>query len=190
MKRKIVLIGASTGGPGHIKKLFKDIDFLNAGFVLIQHMSKIFMTSFVEQMQSEYKVDVVPVDNKLNIENNTIYVCTQNSIIQPTQPITIAPDTSGVVTTYNPNVNILFESATSICKYADVFAVLLTGIGDDGAEGLFSLYKAGAYCIAESAESAIVYGMPKRALEKNPRVCVLSLGDIKIKLEKFLCGGN
>lgn len=60
-------------------------------------------------------------------------------------------------------------------------------IGDDGAKGLFELYKAKAQCVAENEESAIVYGMPKEQ-ELNPQLLTLNLANIKLKLESFFKG--
>ena len=86
------------------------------------------------------------------------------------------PDESGIPTIFNPNVNMLFSSALTACGFTSVLAVLMTGIGDDGAKGLHELYKAGAQCIGENERDCVVYGMPKRAKELNPR---LDMGGIK-----------
>ena len=64
-------------------------------------------------------------------------------------------------------------------------AVLLTGIGHDGANGLSELQKHGATCIAESEKSAIVFGMPKRAVEINPNIVALALDDIIQTIKTF-----
>lgn len=187
MAQKLVLIGSSTGGPGHLKKLLADIDINSCAVVIAQHMSLNFMNTFIEQMKVFFKSEnlVNKIDKKISIKNG-VYICTQNSTILPTQPLSIAPYDGEIKTTYNPNVDMLFSSAAKITKSADIIAILLTGIGDDGAKGLFELYKAKAKCIVENEESAIVYGMPKRAKELNPHVLSLNLANIKIRLESFL----
>ncbi|ASM39753.1 chemotaxis protein CheB [Campylobacter sp. RM12327] len=191
MAQKIVLIGSSTGGPGHLKKLLLDIDINNCTIIIAQHMSLNFMDTFIQQIKDFFKSETLinKIDKKVFIKSG-VYVCTQNSIILPTQPLCIAPYNGDIKTTYNPNVDMLFSSAAKITKFADIMAILLTGIGDDGAKGLFELYKAKAQCVAENEESAIVYGMPKRAKELNPQLLTLNLANIKLKLESFLKENN
>lgn len=187
MAQKLILIGSSTGGPGHLKKLLCDIDITNCAIVIAQHMSLNFMNTFIEQGKLFFdNQDLVHrIEEKMHIKNG-VYICTKNSVILPTQPLSIAPYNGDIKTTYNPNIDMLFSSATKVANIADIMAILLTGIGDDGAKGLFELYKAKAKCIAENEESAIVYGMPKRAKELNPQLLSLNLANIKIKLESFL----
>lgn len=185
MKQKLVLIGASTGGPGHLKKLFKNLDINGASIVIAQHMSLMFIPSFINQFNKECSAQVLRLEGKMQLKNN-IYICEKNSEILPTQPLSAAVCAPSKETTYNPNVNLLFESAVKACKFCDVMAILLTGIGDDGAKGLNELYKAGATCIAESESSAIVYGMPKRAKEINSNLKTLPINEIRMELERFV----
>jgi two-component system chemotaxis response regulator CheB len=67
----------------------------------------------------------------------------------------------------------------------DVMAILLTGIGHDGALGLKALHEAGAKCYGESEQSAIVYGMPKRAKELIPELTMLPLSELHSVLQRF-----
>jgi two-component system chemotaxis response regulator CheB len=92
---------------------------------------------------------------------------------------------SGVISHYNPSVDHLFYSAVQLVKSHDILAILLTGIGQDGAEGLSALQNAGATCIAESERSAIVFGMPKRAAELNANIKVMHLDSIIDYIKKF-----
>ena len=185
MKQKLVLIGASTGGPGHLKKLFRNLRINNASIVIAQHMSLMFIPSFIGQFAKECCVDVLKLEGKMQLQNG-IYICEKNSEIMPSRPLSAKVCDPAKETTYNPNVDILFHSGVEACKFCDVMAILLTGIGDDGARGLNELYKAGANCIAESESSAIVYGMPKRAKEINANLKSLSISDIRIELERFI----
>lgn len=189
MTQKLILIGASTGGPGHIKKLLKNVELNGAIVVIAQHMNKMFIGSFAAQVGKESGLDVEILNEKRNLKENTVYVCEQNTVISPNLPISAKPNTEEK-TIYTPNVDVLFNSGVSICKSANVLAILLTGIGDDGAAGLDKLYKAGAKCIAENEESAIVYGMPKRAKELNQSLKSLNLTMIKKEMEDFLNAAN
>ncbi|ARR00532.1 CheB methylesterase domain-containing protein [Campylobacter porcelli] len=186
MKQKLILIGASTGGPGHLKKLLSGISLpSNVSVVIAQHMNKNFVGSFANGLAQELRSGVELLNNKITLQNK-IYICEQNSIMLNHQLLTANIDQSGVTTTYNPNVNMLFNSAVPLCRIVDVMGILLTGIGDDGASGLNELYKAGAKCIAENEQSAIVYGMPKRAKDINPKLEIGNLDMIKTNLQRFI----
>ncbi|MDO7252467.1 CheB methylesterase domain-containing protein [Helicobacter cappadocius] len=182
-KSKLVLIGASTGGPGHLNRLLKGINNSNTPIVIAQHMNSVFVPYFVSQFGREMNMQAIEVSKK-ELLSPKVFVCSKTSVLSEDTPLSLIP--KDVESIYNPNINVLFQSAVNICGFIDVLAILLTGIGDDGAKGLFDLYRAGATCIAESEESAIVYGMPKKAKEINPDVNVMHLDDIRIKLESFL----
>lgn len=182
--QKLVLIGASTGGPGHIKKLLKNIDLKGATIVIAQHMNKMFIPSFATQIGRECEINVEILSDRAVLKDR-VYICEQNFMIGDSVPLNAKPNIE-TKTIYTPNVDMLFNSGVSVCKSANVMAILLTGIGDDGASGLNNLYKAGARCIAESEDSAIVYGMPKRAKELNPNLKSLNLFAARKELEDFL----
>jgi two-component system chemotaxis response regulator CheB len=84
-----------------------------------------------------------------------------------------------------PSVDELFFSAAEVLPMSNVLAVELTGIGDDGADGLVQLRQKGAYTLAESEESAVVYGMPKEAALRGGASKVLSFEAILEEIIKF-----
>lgn len=186
MKQKIVLIGASTGGPGHLKKILSAMsDHFSMSIIIAQHMNSAFIPSFINQFNSELKADVSSIDSALELKPTNIYICPNNCKIHKTDFTIKVEPFLGIDTPYNPSVDTLFLSAVPYCKDADILAVLLTGIGQDGANGLSELQKNGAQCIAENEKSAIVYGMPKRALEINPLIQSQHLDDIIASIKKF-----
>ncbi|PAF54566.1 chemotaxis protein CheB [Helicobacter sp. 13S00482-2] len=182
-KSKLVLIGASTGGPGHLNRLLKDINNSDVPIVIAQHMNTVFIPYFVSQFGRGINMEITEVSQR-ELLSGKVFICSKTSVVSEDTPLSIIP--KDVASIYNPNINVLFHSAVHICGFIDVLAILLTGIGDDGAKGLFDLYRAGATCIAESEESAIVYGMPKKAKEINPDVNVMHLDNIRTRLESFL----
>lgn len=186
MKQKIVLIGASTGGPGHLKRILSALpDSFNTSIVIAQHMGSAFIPSFVNQFQSEITANVVLVDRRFTLTHSHIYICANNSRLIKSdfslivEPFLITP------TPYTPSVDMLFTSAVEFCRDYDILAILLTGIGQDGGNGLSELQKNGATCIAENEHSAIVYGMPKYAVELNPLIPSMHLDDIIKAIKKF-----
>jgi two-component system, chemotaxis family, protein-glutamate methylesterase/glutaminase len=186
MKPKIVLIGASTGGPGHLKKILSAISpTYNGAIVIAQHMNATFIPSFISQFQNELTLPVHAINQRMTLSSTNIYICPQNChLIKGDFAPKVEPIVEGE-TPYNPSIDTLFSSAVEYIKDAEILAVLLTGIGHDGANGLSELQKNGAQCIAESEKSAIVYGMPKRAMEINPNIVSLPLDDIIQTIKKF-----
>ena len=187
MKKKVVLIGASTGGPGHLKKLLKDLPSnIKVPIVVAQHMSSVFIPSFVQQFKTELKSPVLRLHEDRQIEQGGVYICEKNCVFSNKRGIHVSFSLAPAQTLYNPSIDALFASATCLCDDYEVLSIILTGIGHDGASGMVDLQRNGARCIAESEESAVVFGMPKKAQEIVPNVKVLSLDRIKRELEEFV----
>ncbi len=182
----MIMIGASTGGPGHLKYIFEKLSGVRLPPVVIaQHMDANIIPSFASHLGSSSQRSIHLVTKKTTISSSGLYVCQHSSrfsLLSGT--IELAVDVASHFP-YNPSIDTLFTSAAALTDRTPLMAILLTGIGDDGAEGLFQLYKVGAECIAESEESAIIYGMPKKALEYNPAVLVHSLDEIVEKVREF-----
>jgi two-component system, chemotaxis family, protein-glutamate methylesterase/glutaminase len=172
----LILIGASTGGPGRI---FSILSALDGGFegtiVVAQHMNASFIPSFIHQMQSVSPLPILPITDPLVLEKSHVYICSLTSrVFLRHSQVWIEPMEEGDYP-YNPQVDKLFSSAAHLPAGLKRLGVILTGIGDDGAQGSLELYESGGACLFESEESAIVYGMPRRAKEV---VCEGSVGSI------------
>ncbi|MBN2965089.1 chemotaxis protein CheB [Sulfurospirillum sp. T05] len=186
MKEKLILIGASTGGPGHLKILLNALpNTLNTPIIIAQHMNAVFIPSFVQQFRAELKVPVVRANEPLHVNQGGVYICEKNCLLETARPLRLSFEEAPAQTLYNPSIDDLFLSAVPLCEKVDILAILLTGIGHDGAKGIQELHKAGAKCLGENEESAVVYGMPKRAKELVPELEMLPLGEIKQRIERF-----
>ncbi|MDD3343254.1 MAG: CheB methylesterase domain-containing protein [Sulfurospirillaceae bacterium] len=186
MKQKIVLIGASTGGPGHLKKILSAMQQpFSMPIIIAQHMNSTFIPSFINQFKSELSFPVHAIDTSIELKTSEIFICSTNSRLKKTSFSLHIEPIQNLETPYNPSVDTLFFSAVEYCKECDILAILLTGIGQDGAMGLSELQKNGATCIAENEESAIVFGMPKRAVEINPLIKAMHLNDIINTIKLF-----
>tara|TARA_R110002073_G_scaffold37621_3_gene108370 strand:- start:2177 stop:2758 length:582 start_codon:yes stop_codon:yes gene_type:complete len=163
---RLVLIGASTGGPGHLQKIVGKLpgDY-NAVVILAQHLGKEFMPSFVAQLQQRCILPVIAATSGLKLKPGHVYVCSGSSHLGETgDDIELLVDPQRVPR-YNPDIDYLFESAALLVGRYPSIGIILTGIGDDGASGCLKLTEAGAQCYAEAESSAIVYGMPHRAAQ-------------------------
>ena len=180
--KKIVLIGASTGGPGQIQKIINSLPKLqNTTIVIAQHMVDGFMDSFANRFQNiSYNSISVVKDNQI-FKNANIYICegetklTNNSFSKKNSSLD----------SYNPNINILFNSFCSLTKDSQILCLILTGIGDDGVDACKNLSLSGARCITESHESAIVDGMPNRARVLVPNIEVNDIDKIVKIISEF-----
>jgi two-component system chemotaxis response regulator CheB len=176
---KIVLIGASTGGPNQIEKIVRSLPKLNnTSCIIAQHMVDGFIPSFAQRLQDKHinPIEVVTADEVL--QSGHIYLCTgftsvtKNSYALNFNAKPSPPDS------FNPDINMLFHSFLSMTKDIDILCVILTGIGDDGVSASKELSLAGARCVTESEQSAIVDGMPSRARLLVPDIEVYDIEKI------------
>lgn len=170
--KKLVCIGTSTGGPralqNVITKLPRNID---APIFVVQHMPAGFTKSLAIRLDSLSDCNVKEAIDGEIAQKGTVYIAPGgfHMLIREQggnlkiQLDDITPPRNG----HRPSVDVMFESISSISSYAKV-AVIMTGMGADGSQGLIDLKKKGSVtAIAESQETSIVYGMPKAAVATN-----------------------
>ncbi len=183
---KLILIGSSTGGPGLIETIIRALPEKICGDIIIaQHMNTLSLKSFASRLNRITKIEVDFVTQKTTLNNNKIYVLSDNSILSNQNninSITIQNDNNNF---YHPTIDLLFNSAVNL-SHIDISAYILSGIGRDGASGLLSLKNMGYECIAQDKDSSIVYGMPKAAFEANAVNSILSIDEISKKISKDL----
>jgi len=180
--RKIVLIGASTGGPGQIQKIISSLPKLqNTTIVIAQHMVDGFMQSFANGLQNLSHNSISVIKNNQIFEKNNIYVCEGETKLTNNN----FSKTNSSSDSYNPNINIFFNSFTPLARDTQILCVILTGIGDDCVEACKNLSLNGARCITEGQESAIVDGMPSRARALVPNIEVYNIETVIKKISEF-----
>lgn len=186
---RLILIGASTGGPGRIHTILSALDeTFDATIIIAQHMAAPFITSFAAQLQTVAALDVREVTAPCRLENRTVYVCHSTSHLVANRPEIWIEPLAGDHFAFNPQIDPLFVSAASLHLPVSMMGVILTGIGDDGAKGAEALSRSGATCYFENEASAIVYGMPKRAKELVPQGRMGSIDSITAAINAF--GGD
>ncbi len=183
--KKLILIGASTGGPGHIQKIIKTIkDDFDATIVIAQHMQSSYLKSFAGQLNNNCKAEVLLSKDGLKMENKKIYILDEcYKLEERYENLTLSRQSKP--SNYSPSIDLLFNSLTPIVKKIKTMCIILTGIGSDGANGALNLANSGATCINESEKSSIVFGMPKAAQELNPLALQLDIEEICQKIGAF-----
>lgn len=169
----VVAIGASTGGPPAIETI---LSLLPHNFpvpvLIVQHMSDGFTRGFVEWLNKSSKVPVIIPRDGEPLNPGFAYVAPEGfhmgmdnnrSII-----LSPAPPDGGL----RPSVSYMFHSVHSVCGNR-VIAVLLTGMGDDGADELLHLKNAGAVTFAQDEGSSVVFGMPGVAIKRGAALYVM-----------------
>ncbi len=184
--KKIVLIGASTGGPGQIQKLIASLPKLNnTSIIIAQHMAKEFIPSFTKRlgMLSVNPVEIVDTDKALF--GGRIYICSEHTqVIKNGLHINFQQKTS-LQYAYNPDINALFHSMMPFATKFTLLGVILTGIGDDGVDGCRCLSQQNVRCLTETQQSAIVDGMPSRAREQVSNIEILNIKEIIEEIKEF-----
>jgi two-component system chemotaxis response regulator CheB len=187
---KFVLIGSSTGGPGLIEKIATTLpaDYPYPVCV-VQHMPELFTQKFATRLDDISNLHV------LEAKNNEALTAGKFIIGKGGYHMMFSKKASGLVSIklgantkklfFTPSVDEMFFSASKTMRCENILAIELTGIGDDGAEGMVELKKKGAYTIAESKETATIYGMPRAAYEKGGTVKVLPFPEILNEIMKF-----
>jgi len=173
---RLVFIGASTGGPGHIKKIIRNLSSnTSTSFIIAQHMHDEILKSFVSQLSNLTELAIYLAEDKTSIKPSSIYICKESLQVSYKKNLFFlrAPKSR-----YTPSIDTLFQSAVRLIPQFEIIAIILTGIGNDGAQGMQELYKKGAVCIVESQKSAKVYGMPKAAYEYSPKIETMHIDDI------------
>ena len=170
--KKIVMIGSSTGGPGLIEQICASLPREYPHPVcIVQHMPEQFTAAFAQRIDRVSQLPVHESANNMELLPGNIYVAKGGTHLH------FAKKVSGKLVLregkeknhrfFQPSVDEMFHSALGVFSGEQIMGVILTGIGDDGADGMVAMKQAGAYTVGESEETATVYGMPKEAYERG-----------------------
>lgn len=169
---KVVLIGSSTGGPGLIEQICASLP-ANYKFpvCVVQHMPEQFTKAFAQRLDRASVVNVHESAHNMELLPGNVYVARggvhMNFAKKVSGKIVIREDKNKGDNFFQPSVDEMMYSAIKTFDSKNIIAVILTGIGDDGADAMVKLRNSGAYTLGESEESATVYGMPREAYERG-----------------------
>lgn len=176
--RRILAIGASTGGPKAVLQLLQKFpQDLAAAVLVVQHIADGFAPGFAEWLDRETALPVRLAAAGDDLQAGVVMVAPNNAHLT-VQANHIVLKNSPPLHNCRPAVDALFHSLADHGLAAETVAVLLTGMGSDGAAGLASVYKQGAYTIVQDEASCAVFGMPKAAIERGAATQVLPLEHI------------
>ncbi len=181
----MILIGASTGGPGLIERIVTALQKIPyTSIVIAQHMDALSLASFAKRLNRIYlSSEVVLVSEQVELQSGYIYVLQDTAVLRQQDDGLFCRRDDTQRGYYHPTIDMLFESAASL-NQTEVVAYLLSGIGADGAKGMLVLKKQGHKTVAQDKESSIVYGMPKSAVELGASRQVMSIDTIITDIQK------
>ena len=187
---KVVAIGISTGGPQALEYLFSHLpgDFLGS-IVVVQHMPEGFTDMFARRLDELSALRVKEAQSGDLLQAGRVLICPGSRHLKvkrlPLGDVAVLSDDPRV-NGHRPSADVLLRSVAEEFNTQAV-GVLMTGMGDDGAEGLGSVKKAGGMTIAQSEDSCVVYGMPKAAIERGYAIRVVAL-DVMSATLQAVCG--
>ncbi|MCX5858009.1 MAG: chemotaxis response regulator protein-glutamate methylesterase [Deltaproteobacteria bacterium] len=177
---KVVIVGASTGGTEALREFLEALPPDSPGIVIVQHMPEHFTASFARRLDDLCRISVKEAE-----DNDT--VIPGRALIAPGNQHTLLKRSGAryfveirqgpLVSRHRPSVDVLFRSAA---RYAgrNAVGVIMTGMGDDGANGLLEMKEAGAATIAQDEATCVVFGMPQEAIKRGAVDSVLPLEEI------------
>ena len=166
---RVIAIGASTGGPDALRVLLHALSPDAPGCVIVQHMPEPFTEAFARRLDEACRIEVKHAQGGDRVLRGRALIAQGNRHLllrRGTTGYAVEVRDGEMVSRHRPSVDVLFRSVAEVAGAAAV-GVILTGMGDDGAEGLRRLKMAGATTIAQDEDSCVVFGMPKEAIARN-----------------------
>jgi two-component system chemotaxis response regulator CheB len=181
----VVVLAASTGGPATVMRLAPGFtrDFPAAVF-LVQHMPASFTTQYAQQLAEFTSIRVKEAENGEQVQPGTLYICpgAQHLRVTPAGHIQL-DSTSGRINGYLPNIDITMQTVATFAGAMSI-GVVLTGMGNDGAQGAKAIKTAGGLVLAQDEATSVIFGMPAEAIKVAAVDHVLPIDDIYAAIEK------
>ncbi len=177
---RIVVLGTSTGGTQALEQVLSQLPRSAPAIAIVQHMPEKFTRSFAERLDSLCAIEVREAQHGDRLLPGLALIAPggKHMLVKRSGGQYLVEVKDGpLVSRHRPSVDVLFRSA-AVQAGRNVLAVIMTGMGDDGARGLKELHEAGARTYAQDEASCVVFGMPKEAIKLGGVDQVIALDDI------------
>jgi len=181
---KVVCIGASTGGTQSLQAVLEALPVDVPGIVIVQHMPEKFTEAFARRLDGLCAVEVKEAADGDTVLRGRVLIAPGNHhmlLRRSGARYYVEVKDGPLVSRHRPSVDVLFRSAAQYAG-ANAVGIIMTGMGDDGANGLLEMRQAGALTIAQDEASCVVFGMPKEAIARGAADRVVSLADIPAQI--------
>ncbi len=186
---KIIAIGASTGGTEAIKHVLSGFPIVTPGVVVVQHMPEKFTTTFAARLNSICPMEVKEAEDGDRVRPGRVLIAPGNQHVEVYRSggtYKVKLSSGEIVSGHRPSVDVLMHSVAE-CAGVNSVGVMLTGMGEDGSEGMLAMLNNGARTFAQDEKTSVVFGMPKRAYEKGGVELLLPLDNISEAVLKVFC---
>jgi two-component system, chemotaxis family, protein-glutamate methylesterase/glutaminase len=176
----VIAVGASTGGTEALRVFLGSLPIECPPVVIVQHMPEVFTRAFAGRLNKECAIEISEAREGDRLQNGRALIAPGNRhmLVNRNGDDFIVQIIDGpLVSRHRPSVDVLFRSV-AISVGTKAVGVIMTGMGDDGAEGLGEMKEAGAATIAQDEASCVVFGMPKEAIERGAVDVVMPLEQI------------
>ncbi len=186
---KAIIVGSSTGGPKALQVFVANLPAtLGVPIFIAQHMPAHFTGALAKRLNECTPHNVIEAQHRMPIQPNYIYLAPGEQHMRVighagAYSITIKPDAGESV--FKPSVGVLAASVAEAYQN-QVLGVMLTGMGNDGAQAFAAMHQAGAITLAQDQATSVVYGMPRAVAELNAATEILPLADIGGRIGKLL----
>ena len=185
----VIAIGISTGGPNALRKVFAEIDGdIGVPIVVVQHMPAGFTTEFAKSLDRICPLDVKEAEEGDLLKPNRVLIAPGNhhiTVERKSLAVVARISDTSPVNGHRPSADVLFESVAR--AYGNnTLAVIMTGMGRDGARRIGDIYEAGGMTIAQNEKSSVVYGMPRVAYEYGYIHELVDLSEMASTLSKLV----
>jgi two-component system, chemotaxis family, protein-glutamate methylesterase/glutaminase len=191
--KRLVIIGASTGGPKAILTIMKSIPVdIKAAFLIVQHMPKGFTLSFAERIAWETGIRAKEAEEGDAVESGRVFVAPAGShliFVRENGQVKVKLTQDPLVNFVRPSIDVSMISAVSIFG-RDILGVILTGMGKDGLEGSRKIKEAGGKVYIQDEESSVVWGMPGSVSKAGLTDGIVPLSQIAEVIVKNIRGQN
>jgi len=177
---RIIAIGASTGGTEAIRTFLQAMPLGCPGIVIVQHMPEKFTRAFAERLNKDCGIEVKEAADGDRVIAGRALIAPGNRhlLVERIGANYLTRINDGpLVSRHRPSVDVLFRSV-AIAAGKNSVGVIMTGMGNDGAQGLLEMRASGAQTIAQDESSCVVFGMPKEAISRGAALTVLHLEQI------------
>ncbi|WP_293764920.1 chemotaxis response regulator protein-glutamate methylesterase [uncultured Aquitalea sp.] len=187
----LIAVGASTGGTEAIKEFLSGLPADCPPVLIVQHMPEHFTLSFAKRLDGCSPMGVKEAEDGEPVCRGMAYIAPGHShmvLRKGGGGFTIGLEQTDPVNRHRPAVDVLFDS---VARYAgaQTVAVIMTGMGKDGAQGMLRLREAGAVTFAQDEASCVVYGMPREAMQVGAAMQAYPLEQLADKVMEALQGG-
>src|SRR5216684_2742953 len=176
----VIVIGASTGGTEALREVLSALPADTPGILVVQHMPAHFTHSFAARLNSLCAVEMKEADDGEAVCRGRVLIAPGDrhmQLVKTGDAFAVTLNDGPLVSRHRPSVDVLFRSVAAVAPNRST-GIILTGMGDDGADGMLQMKQNGATTFAQDEATCAVFGMPKAAIKRRAVDHILPLGEI------------